>query len=254
MVQDGTVERINIKKGGDMMENEELLMLEETVSFKADDFDEKGNIKASSLMYAFQEIASDHAESLGYGFDDLIKDNIIWVLSKLKFRVNCALHEGVEYRLETYPRPKKGVTFFRDYYIIDENGRNMAEGTAYWCLVNFETRKVERTKINFDGIYIDHEPFENGIERFRINEDELIPIGSHKVTRDDLDENEHVNNCRYADMVENVLAGHTVFSIYFSKEARMGDEILLYKEEIDGDTIVAGKLPDGTGVFQAKVR
>lgn len=236
------------------MDNKEMLMLEESISFTDRDFDENGNIKASSLMYAFQEIASDHAASLGFGFDDLIKQDLIWVLSKLKFRVNGVLQKSTAYRLQTYPRPKKGVTFFRDYYILGENDIVLAEGTAYWCIINFKTRKVERTKVNFDGTYIDHEPFENGIERFRINEDELISIGSHKVTEDDLDENEHVNNCRYADMVEKVLAGHTMFSIYFSKEARMGDEILLYKEEINGDTIVAGKLPDGTGVFQAKVR
>lgn len=236
------------------MDNKEMLMLEESISFTDRDFDENGNIKASSLMYAFQEIASDHAASLGFGFDDLIKQDLIWVLSKLKFRVNGALQKDTVYRLQTYPRPKKGVTFFRDYYILGENDIVLAEGTAYWCIINFKTRKVERTKVDFDGTYIDHEPFENGIERFRINEDELISIGSHKVTEDDLDENEHVNNCRYADMVENVLAGHTMFSIYFSKEARMGDEILLYKEEINGDTIVAGKLPDGMGVFQAKVR
>ena len=52
-----------------------LLTLEQKICFKEDDFDAKGNVKASALMYAFQEIAVAHAESLGLGFDDLIVNN-----------------------------------------------------------------------------------------------------------------------------------------------------------------------------------
>lgn len=236
------------------MENKEMLMLQQELTFTEEDFDEKGNIKASSLMYAFQEIAAAHAQRLDLGFDDLMANNYIWVLSKLRFSVAARMEEGKAYVLKTYPRPKKGVTFFRDYYIYDDADLLMAAGTSHWCIINFETRKIERAKIDFDGVFIDHEPFENGIEKFKVDQEALVQIGSHKVVEDDLDENQHVNNCRYADMVENVLAGHTDFSIYFSKEALLGDEIILYKAEDGGYIYVEGKLEDGTIIFQAKVK
>lgn len=236
------------------MENKEMLKLQQELTFAEKDFDEKGNIKASGLMYAFQEIAAAHAQKLDLGFDDLMANNYIWVLSKLRFSVVKKPEAGKAYRLETYPRPKKGVTFFRDYYIYDEDDELLSAGTSHWCIINFETRKIERAKIDFDGVFIDHEPFENGIEKFKVDQDALMQIGSHKVVEDDLDDNQHVNNCRYADMVESVLAGHTDFSIYFSKEALLGDEIILYKAE-DGEYIyVEGKLEDGTIIFQAKVK
>lgn len=235
------------------MKNKEMLTLKQKLNFEEKDFDKNGSIKASSLMHAFQEIAAAHAQLLDLGFDDLIANNYIWVLSKLRFRVVNSFKPGREYTLRTYPRPKKGVTFFRDYYIYDGDDI-MAEGTSHWCIINFETRKIERTKVDFDGIFIDHEPFEKGIEKFKVDQDALLQIGSHKVTEEDLDENRHVNNCRYADMVENVLAGHTDFSIYFSKEALMGDEIILYKADgDDGYIYVEGKLEDGTIIFQVKV-
>ena len=49
-----------------------MLTLEQKICWTDKDFDNNGRIKISSLMYAFQEIAGDHAESLNFGFDDLI--------------------------------------------------------------------------------------------------------------------------------------------------------------------------------------
>lgn len=237
------------------MENKEMLTLQKNLIFAADDFDKAGNIKASSLMYAFQEIAAAHAQKLDLGFSDLMANNYIWVLSKLRFSVYNKPEAGKAYRLETYPRPKKGVTFFRDYYIYDEDDELQAAGTSHWCIINFETRKIERAKIDFDGVFIDHEPFENGIEKFKVDQETLVQIGLHKVTEEDLDENMHVNNCRYADMVEDVLAGHKDYSIYFSKEALLGDEIILCKAAgEDGYIYVEGKLEDGTIIFQVKTK
>ena len=235
------------------MENKELLTLKHDISFGAEDFDAKGNIKASSLMYAFQEIAGAHADSLGFGFDDLIANNYIWVLTKLRFEIKEKLEADKDYILRTYPRPRKGVTFYRDYYIYDGD-MQVAVGTSQWCIINFETRRIERAKIDFDGTYIDSEPFENGIEKFKVDQESLVKIGSHKVTEDDLDDNEHVNNCRYAVMVEDELSGHNEHSIYFSKEALLGDEIILYKGQEGEYDMIEGKLEDGTIIFQVKVR
>jgi len=230
-----------------------LLTLEQKICFKEDDFDAKGNVKASALMYAFQEIAAAHAESLGLGFDDLIVNNYIWVLTKLRFEIKQQPVSNREYILRTYPRPRKGVTFFRDYYIYDGDVL-MAVGTSQWCIINFETRRIERAKIDFDGQFIDHEPFENGIEKFKVNQDALVKFGVHKVVEDDLDDNEHVNNCRYAVMVEDELSGRGECSIYFSKEALLGDEIILYKNNEDGYDMIEGKLEDGTIIFQVKTK
>lgn len=231
----------------------ELLTLEQNICFREENFDAKGNIKASALMYAFQEIASAHAESLGLGFEDLMEKNYIWVLTKLRFEIKEKFAADKDYILRTYPRPRKGVTFFRDYYIYDGDVL-MAVGTSQWCIINFETRRIERAKIDFDGLFINHEPFENGIEKFKVDQDALVQIGVHKVVEDDLDDNEHVNNCRYAVMVEDELSGRGECSIYFSKEALLGDEIILYKGHEDGHDMIEGKLEDGTIIFQVKTK
>ena len=231
-----------------------MLELKEKISFNRSDLDENGNVKASSIMYHFQEIASHHADSLGYGYDGLIRDDRIWDLSKLKFKIYDKLISEKEYILSTYPRPKKGLTFFRDYYLHDGEGILTAAGMSHWCIINFRTRKLEKTDINFDGEYIDHVPFEEGIEKIKAVDP--VKAGSHVVTEADLDVNRHVNNCRYADIISGVLGKNNYgsFIMNFSKEAMLGDEILLYTEVQNKETIIVGKLKDGTVIFQAGVK
>lgn len=217
------------------------------------DFDRAGNVKAASLMRAFQEIAAAHAESLGMGFSDLLAQNYIWVMTKLRFKIYETLNKAERYAFETYPRPKKGVTFFRDYYLYDDAGRLMVAGSSQWCIINFITRRIERTAIDFHGEYIDRQPFEEGIEKIRT--EHLVPVGSHLVEKTDLDKNQHTNNCRYADLTERAVpcTGCTDFTFVFLKETRLGEEILLYLEEREQERIVVGKRKDGATVFQARL-
>lgn len=213
-----------------------------------------GNIKACSLLLRFQEIAAAHAEALGIGFDELMKNNRIWVMSKLRFRLYDKFRAGEEYIIETYPRPKRGVTFFRDYYVYDSDNRLVAAGISHWCVINFESRRIEKTDIDFDGEYTDKVPFEDGIAKIRAGE--LLPAGEHIVSEEDLDKNRHTNNCRYADMVEEMIGGkeYNDFTINFSKEALLGDVIKLYREKSADGFIVAGKLGDDTVIFQAETK
>lgn len=230
-----------------------MIELKEKISFNEGDLNSEGNVKPSSIMHHFQEIAEHHADLLGCGHDELIANDWIWVLSKLKFKLYQRLVPGQEYELLTYPRPKRGLTFFRDYYLKNEKGEPVAAGMSNWCIINFKTRKLEKTDINFEGESIDHPAFEEGIERIKA----LNPAaaGSHIVTEEDLDINRHVNNCRYADIMYEIpgMTEHESFVMNFSKEAMLGDEILLFTEQQDASTVIMGKLEDGTVIFQARV-
>ena len=48
------------------------------------DVDIRKSYKAFSFMTQAQEIANYHASRIGFGYADLIKDNIVWVLSRMK--------------------------------------------------------------------------------------------------------------------------------------------------------------------------
>lgn len=231
-------------------------MLKHVGEFKLSESDigKNGNIKAASLMYEFQEIAAKHATLLNLGFDKLMVNNYIWVMTKLRFKTYMKFKAGESYTLETYPRPKKGVSYFRDYYVYDSQGTLMAAGMSQWCIINFDTRRIERAKIDFDGEYIDKAALEDGIGKIKVTE--LRHVGYHKVVESDLDRNQHTNNCRYADMIEDVVddEAYSDFTINFSKEALLNDLINLYEEKNEDKSIVVGKLEDDTIIFQAEIK
>ena len=44
-----------------------------------------GNICPGKMLHLFQDIAGKHAEKFGMGFDDLIENNLIWVVTRIRF-------------------------------------------------------------------------------------------------------------------------------------------------------------------------
>ena len=194
-----------------------VLLLKEKTAFRNKDFDENGNVRASALLRHFEQIATDHAELMGIGHDDLMKKNWIWVLSKLRFRIHGKIRAGELYDIATYPSMGRGAAYPRGYYICDEDENLIVSAMSQWCIVDFETRKLVRSALEFSGEYIDIPAFEEKIEI--------------------LDRNDFQS-----------------FTINFLKETVVGDRIDMFMERAeDGSDIVVGMLEDESVVFQAKV-
>jgi len=229
-----------------------MITYEMPISFSPADFCENGTIKASALQYVFQEIGGTHAELLGLGFDAMMQDNQIWVITKLKYRLLNPLQPNTPYRLVTFPKPHRGLLYQRDYKIFDNADNLMCIGISQWCVMDYNTRKIVRTNKDFRGEFCTEVLFPEGFDRFRPGE--LTPAGTYTITTSDLDSNAHTNNCRYADMVEQVLPGQSGadFSITFAHETRLGDNISLFTSPAGDHTIVCGMADDQT-VFSALV-
>lgn len=224
------------------------------LDLKKDDLDENGFIKTYELFHMIEDVSIAHAEVLHAGIDELMKENHIWVLSKLKYELRNKVDPNEKYFIETFPRPKKAVTFGRDYYIRDEKDNIVMEGTSQWCILDFKTRKIARTDVDFIGEYRKEKALGSSFEK--IHEKEPCLVKKHAVTEDDIDVNQHVNNCRYVELACEAV-GRDVFSsfnIYFAKESRLGDDVYIYKEKQGEEYIVQGKFSDGTVIFQSKGR
>lgn len=230
-------------------------MLKHRVDFKTTekDFNEKGNIKLSSLLYFCQEAATQHAELIGVGMDDLLKENIIWVVVKMKVRVLAKMMPDQDYYVMTYPRQQKSRYYPRDYYIFDKDGNQVAVGASIWSLVNWETRKMVRRDLPFGDDLREDESIPEGFEKIRMKDP--ADAGSYTVAETDIDANGHCNNCSYGDMVELVAdtEGTNEFLIQFSKETKLSEMILLHRQDAEEGVMVSGSLPDGETVFLAKL-
>ena len=227
-----------------------MIMHERIIRFAQDSFASNGIIKASALQFEFQEIGGEHAGSAGMGVPEMVADGQMWAVTKIRYRLYGTLTPDTDYRLVTYPRPKRGMLYQRDYQIFAMDGTHLCDGISQWCIMDFATRRIIRSPKDFVGEFYTTPILPEGFLRFRPTE--ITPAGTYTITESDLDGNNHTNNCRYADMVELVMPhSGTEFSINFSKETRLGDVIELYTSVTEqGQTLVGGNV-DGQNVFTA---
>lgn len=216
-------------------------------------------IRPSSVLDYFQDIAGLHANEIGVGYQDALKKKVLWIILYEKFEVVKRVPKYGE-DIVVYTWPKKGdkVFFYREYEIKDINDELLVKGVSTWCLINSETRKIERAnKLELEGKYYDKENYPNKMpHHLNLKPTNVILEYQYKVLLTDLDHNEHLNNARYLDIIYNsgVYKGRGHFKdveIAFIHEAKLNDIITLkhFKNEDNKDSFV-GYVNDET-IFEA---
>jgi acyl-ACP thioesterase len=132
----------------------------------------------------------------GLGFDEMLKKNLAWVITKMRFEVYQSFAPSEVVTVETAPHPKGSVDYTRDYYIYKEDGSLAVKGSSQWVLIDFTARKIVRPCVDFVGEFTDKRAFEGRLPK--VIAVDSIYLGSHTVNRIDLDHNGHTNNIRYA--------------------------------------------------------
>jgi medium-chain acyl-[acyl-carrier-protein] hydrolase len=159
-----------------------------------------GRLNLYSLFNYLQDIASDHAVKLGFGRDDLMRDNRFWVLSRMYAVINeWPLWEDLII-VKTWPAGTDKLFALRNYEISFPDGRHIASGTSSWLILDHTTKKVQRP----DAILTQYNPHirsEDSTIRYASRLDpasedgKISPVFRIKVS--DLDVNLHSNNVRY---------------------------------------------------------
>lgn len=150
------------------------------------------------------EVATEHANILGVGYADLIKDNEAWVLSRLTIEMN------------RYPRVNENYTFItwiegynrhfseRNMEIIGENGEVLGYVRTIWVAINIETRTAtDISKLSAIATTVSDRPCP--IEK----QSRMRPLGDnadvypHRFRYSDIDFNRHVNSVKYMEAILN---------------------------------------------------
>lgn len=72
---------------------------------RASDFDKFNHIKPSAILDLFQDAAGQHAEEIGVGFQEMIKQSYLWVLTKVKFKIISEPKSYQKVNIKTWPLP-----------------------------------------------------------------------------------------------------------------------------------------------------
>jgi medium-chain acyl-[acyl-carrier-protein] hydrolase len=160
----------------------------------------EGKLNLYSLFNYMQDIASDHAVKLGFGRDDLMRDNRFWVLSRIYAVITEWPVWGDSIIVQTWPNGTDKLFALRNYEVRFPDGRHIASGTSSWLILDLTTKKVQRpdsilSQYNFN-LLNERSPVRYAAKIDPAAENgQVSPLFRIKVS--DLDLNLHTNNVRY---------------------------------------------------------
>ncbi len=210
-------------------------------------FDVNERLTPKSILNIFQDVASHHAEEIGVGFDDLIKLNLYWVLSRIKFDIISMPYINQEVIVQTWPHEKGRIDFDRDIKITSLDGNTLVIGTSKWCVIDTQTRMLQRsTYVNYNGTHLNIVNYPEKFNKISIPDINPIHIYDYKVYFSDLDHNNHMNNTNYATLISNVINNKCIkhFEINFLNECLYNDIINISLIQTETNEIVIGTVND----------
>ncbi len=210
------------------------------------DMDFNGVARASAVLKYIQTAAQNQLTDHGMSYNELISRGVAFIISRMKLELLCPISVYDKLIATSFPCHSRGFIFPR-CYTIERGGEIIARASSIWALIDIEKHTLMRTS-NFelpiptsDPIDMDmtHEKFPDGMEE----------IGTYTVSYQDIDQNRHLNNTKYADMFSNFIPLDKRYisslDISYKNEARW-KETLRVLRFTDGDKIYLRTVkPDG---------
>jgi len=190
-----------------------------------------GRVSIASICNQLQDMASLHADSLGFGYKALQKSGHFWILARLHVMVDRLPGYGEQTSVQTWPSANERLVAMRDFLINDHEGL-IGRATTSWVAMNTETHRPDKPADVLDGRLI---PDMERAMLFPSKAIKRLKDGEHtaslKARRSDMDINGHVNNVKYVELCMEALplewteANRCLgLDIQFRTESYAGDE------------------------------
>ena len=159
-----------------------------------------GQINLYSLFNYMQDIASDHAIRLGFGRDDLMKENRFWVLS----RMYAAIADFPKWEdtiiVKTRTCGTDKLFALRNYELFYPDRAQIASASSSWLILDQTTRKIQRPETILpqynSNLLIEYPSIRNAVKLEPAGENGLLS-SKFRIKTSDLDVNLHTNNVKY---------------------------------------------------------
>ena len=206
-----------------------------------------------------QEAAGLHAVELGFGYEDLIKNNTAWILSRVNIKFLDTPLWRDDVTLTTWHKGANRLFFLRDFIMTDKEGKERVKATTSWLVLNLETRRLVRDPMLMEeGTVCTENVIETPADKVQMPKD--VPaelVLEHAVAYSDVDMNNHTNNAMYMQWAMDSVDYETAstkavkeITINFNRETKAGDVVAIYRacvEKEDGlHVFVEGKVEDAS--------
>ena len=226
---------------------------------RANDFDKFNRIKPSAVLELFQDAAGQHAEEIGVGFDAMIQQQYLWVLTRIKFKILSGPMKYQKIFVKTWPLEPNKLIYRREYSIENEQGKKLIVGSSEWVVMHSEKRRL----IADPNMY----PFTDGFHTEKMFENKFMKVPNFETDArpriinagfSELDANNHVNNTKYANYVLDACAPTKTdvlseFQIDYRKEVLEGNQLGIYAIREDNVCLAKGVNDNGEIMFACKM-
>ena len=237
-------------------------MYEHTVSgiIRHHECDADGELKLHCLLDRMQDAAAEHAAVLNVGMEEMAEMQLIWVLSRLKIKLERPLRLGENLEVRTFPTGVQRI-FAHRCYDLRVDGQRVGYAGSFWLPVNVAANRPVNAKKVLPPDIMDVPD----AEKFFADMDKLTEctsgiVADYRVGSGDVDLNRHLNNAVYARWIIDVLGEKYASKSISVREVQLnyisagqfGEKIFLRAEcSGDGQFLISGEREDGSMIFQA---
>lgn len=222
--------------------------------FEVEPFTEdfQGYISWSNLGNTLLRCAQMHAESNGFGFGPMSREQLSWVFSRLIIDMERRPRTGETFEVTTWPSEIFRQFTVRLFEVRDAEGHVIGNAYSIWALIDVKTRQPADLQHlptgSFEDFLIPAPDFPiAGPGRIRVKSEE--PQLTRQARVSDLDINGHVNSIRSLEMVLDLFPLET----YQTQRLRRV-EMAYAKEAFCGDTLHFHTQEDAPGKYSIEVR
>jgi acyl-ACP thioesterase len=215
----------------------------EKFQVRAYEIDTAGKLSVPALCNYMQEIAGNHARELGVGFEAMLKQELIWVLSRLYLQIDDYPSWGESVEVETWPAAVEGKFALRDFLFHTTRETVFGRATTSWMVLDLHKRKSTALPELIQHI--------NRPQRERALIDPFVKLPAlpqvdlekkYQVRLSDLDLNFHVNNVSYIKWALDsiplpVIRSHRLHTLEISyrAESHIEENVLIQIQQSGGD-------------------
>ncbi len=211
-------------------------------SISSFDLNPRGQARLTTIANFFQEMAYHDAGKLGFGYEDMNQRQTMWVLSRMRIRINKYPVWDDLVHVETWHKGMDRLFGIRDFRVNDSNGNLLGMASSAWLILDIQTRRPVRPADDvLKQSQGDDSVFEEKLGKIQLP-DNLEVITGREVRFSDLDIVGHVNNVKYmewcidAAMIQSDLQGEVrELEINFILEALHGDKVVISGTPLSGN-------------------
>ncbi|MDR3266227.1 MAG: acyl-[acyl-carrier-protein] thioesterase [Tannerella sp.] len=209
------------------------------------------------------DTASIHAQQRGFGFEDISKDNVAWVLSRLSIEIYKYPVSNQDIRIETWVETVGRFFTQRCFRFVDDKEKTFGYARSIWAAIDMVTRRptdIQKWRPDLlDYIVPEAEcPIEKMGKIHSINGMESVM--GYTVRYSDIDINKHLNSMKYIEHVVNVFDLQMFkdnfikrFEIVFLAEGMYGDKLKLYRQDMSDKEFIIDTQRDKESICRSRV-